>query len=561
MAIDMTPEQREIGKANFQRVVGQLAAQEEEARKKGVTRRDFMKGLLAAGGATVPTAAAYYGYSHDKLDGKPVKAALIGAGDEGGVLIGEHNPAYLEIVAVCDIRPSNQKRIFKGEDKGVRKGLERIYGKEAGKKIRVFTDYEKMLGDMPEIEAVVIALPLNLHAPVAIKCMEAGKHVLCEKLMAWSISQCKGMIQKAKEKDRVLSIGHQRHYSLLYAHAVEVLNAGMIGDVHHIRALWHRNNTWPRAGGGNAYRDSWSPAISDDDRDALNGKTEPYGFRNLEELVRWRLYKHTGGGLMAELGSHQLDACSIFLGKVRPLHVSGNGGKYFYRDNRNIEDHVFVTFEFPGKNYYAGEKDEPMRVKQERGAIKDAEDKVIVTYSSINTNSFEPYGECVMGTRGTMLVEAEQQVMLWTERDPTKEGGPARSTAVSVSSGGGPALDTSSTTGPGASAAVSAGQASLGAGIPSRGYREEMEHFAYCIRMWNQGSKEERPKPRCDGTAAMADAIIAITANLAMRGTQANGHQPARIAFKPEWFDPETSAVPDADMVKDVQDEIKNKQA
>lgn len=562
MAIDMTPEQREIGKTNFQRVVGQMAIAEEDARKKGVSRRDFMKGLLAAGGAAVPTAAAYYGYSHDKLDGKPVKAAIIGAGDEGGVLVGEHNPAYLEFIAVCDIRPSNQKRIFKGEDKGPRRGLERIYGKEAGKSIKVFTDYKKMLDEMPDIEAVVIALPLNLHAPVAIECMNRGKHVLCEKLMAWSIGQCKDMIKTAKDKDRVLSIGHQRHYSLLYAHAVEVLNAGVLGDVKHIRALWHRNNTWPKAGEGGPYRDSWHPAVDPLDRDALLNDTQKYGFRSIEELVRWRLYKHTGGGLMAELGSHQLDACSIFLGKVRPLYVSGYGGKLFYRDNRNIEDHVFVTFEFPGKDYYAGDKDEPVRAKQDRGALKDENDKVVVTYSSINTNSFEPYGECVMGSRGTMLVEAEQQVMLWTERDPTKEGGPARSTAVSVSSGGGPALDTSSTTGPAASAAVATGAASLGSGIPSRGYREEMEHFAYCIRMWKQGGNtEDRPKPRCDGTSAMADAIIAITANLAMRGTRANSNQPSRIAFKPEWFDPQNSAVPDAEMAKDIEDELGEKKA
>ena len=73
----------------------------------------------------------------------------------------------------------------------------------------------------------------------------------------------------------------------------------------------------------------------------------------MEELVRWRLYKRTGGGLMAELGSHQLDACSIFLGKVHPLAVTGVGGKIFYpTDDREVDDHVFVTYEFPGKNYY-----------------------------------------------------------------------------------------------------------------------------------------------------------------------------------------------------------------
>ena len=53
---------------------------------------------------------------------------------------------------------------------------------------------------------------------------------------------------------------------------------------------------------------------------------------SVEQLIRWRLYEKTGGGLMAELGSHQLDASSIFLGKVKPLSVAGAGGRYFYGD-------------------------------------------------------------------------------------------------------------------------------------------------------------------------------------------------------------------------------------
>src|SRR5436189_2595 len=78
-----------------------------------------------------------------------------------------------------------------------------------------------------------------------IGCMRAGKHVLCEKLMARTVSQCKEMIKVAKETNRILSIGHQRHYSMLYAHATELIQAGMLGDVNHIRALWHRNFSWP----------------------------------------------------------------------------------------------------------------------------------------------------------------------------------------------------------------------------------------------------------------------------------------------------------------------------
>jgi predicted dehydrogenase len=532
MAIDLTPEQKEIGKANFQRMVGHYAQ----------TRRDFMKGLLAAGAAVPISAMVYFGYQ--KLGGKPVKAGLIGAGDEGGVLVGEHNPEFLEFIAYSDIRPYNQERIFKGEPTGPRKGFNKIYGNDAQKKIKLHENYHDLLANK-DIEAVVIALPLHLHAPVAIDAMKAGKHVLCEKLMAWNITQCKEMIQAAEQTDRILSIGHQRHYSLLYAHALEVLKSGDLGDVKHIRALWHRNNSWPKLNPQGQpetetdpktgqpvplIRDGWRPAIQPKDRDKLGSMDlSKYGYKSLEELVRWRLYKETGGGLMAELGSHQLDACSIFLGKVHPLAVSGVGGKIFYHDDREVDDHVFVTFEFPGKNYYAD---------KEHKAVKDPNDIVVVTYSSINTNAFEPYGECVMGTRGTMLVQSEQEVMIYPE---TGGGGAGRSLSITVTKGGdGKAvLDSSASTAPVVRKAL---ESSQGSAPISRGYREEMEDFAYCVRMWNEGaSKQDRRQPRCHGKVAMADAIIALTANLAM-----SRHQ--RIQFEKEWFDAASTKVPDPEM-------------
>src|SRR5205823_12067144 len=137
----------------------------------------------------------------------------------------------------------------------------------------------RLLAD-PEIEMVVIALPLHLHAPVAMEALRAGKHVLCEKLMAWNISQCKDMIRVADETDKLLAIGHQRHYSMLYAHAVEVINSGVLGDIRHIRALWHRDNTRPFLDaqgrpvtdpetGKPRLRDSWRQVVKQEDRDAL----------------------------------------------------------------------------------------------------------------------------------------------------------------------------------------------------------------------------------------------------------------------------------------------------
>ena len=555
MAINLTPEQRDTGRENYARTA------------EGLSRRGFMKSLVVAGAAVVPVSAAIY-FGYESLHGKPVKAALIGGGDEGGVLVGEHNPDYLEFIAVCDIRPSNMARIFDGEPHGLRKGFRRIYGNDVDKQIRKYSDdYKEMLRNEKEVEAVVIAAPLCWHAKMAIDAMKIGQergrpiHVLCEKLMGWNVGQCKKMVQVAEETGSILSIGHQRHYSMLYAHATEIMKNDVLGDVHHIRALWHRNNSWPYIapeGGPKLaadveqpyYKDGWFPPVRQDDYDALKGDVKKYGFDNVEQLVRWRLWNQTGGGLMAELGSHQMDACSIFLGHVHPLAVSGVGGKYFYRkdrDDRDSEDHVFVTYEFPGKNHPKG----PARDDGTHG--NDADDKVIVTYSSLNTNAFESYGECVTGTRGTMIVEMESTVMVYPEKNPANKGASdpkALTATVEATAPGKPALDSSSTWGP----AVSSGQAGAGpvgaspGGVVSRGYREEIEDFAFCVRQWQKGQDYYKQRlPRCHGKIALVDAVIALTANRAMRGAKDNGNQPARVEFKDAWFDPQAAEVPDDD--------------
>ena len=548
MALDLTPEQRATGKGNFARTADGLA------RDDNLTRRGFMKSLVVAGGAVAVAApATYFGYQ--SIKGNPVKAVLVGGGDEGGVLVGEHNPEYLEFVAVCDIRPSNMKRIFDGEPKGLRKGLKKVYGEKTAQKIKKLDSYDAFTQELrnnKDIEAVVIALPLCMHAKAAIEAMKIGKergkpiHVLTEKLMAWNIAQCKQMIRTAKSCGSLLSVGHQRHYSMLYAHATDVVNTGVLGDIRHIRALWHRNFSWPfdpksapdmvKDVPQPALRDGWFPPIRHLDYDALADKKDmlqKYGFEDIEHLIRWRLFQETGGGLMAELGSHQLDAASIFLGHVHPLAVSGIGVRSFFgpgRNDRKIDDHVFATYEFPGKKY-----DEK----------KDPDDVVVVTYSSISTNGFENYGECVMGTRGTLIVEKEESVMLFPENQPGKVKTPARGTEVGVSTAGKdkPVLESGSTWG-GPSVQVTG--TSIGPPVRvSRGYTEEMEDFAYCVRQWdpqqgyekNSDGKYKQRLTRCHGEVALVDAIIALTANHAM-------HTHQRVEFKSEWFDADKDDVP-----------------
>ena len=523
--MQLTPEQQRLGKDNFHEAVS-------------FTRRSFLVGAAAA----VPTLGAAY-FQYGSLNGNPVKVGFIGTGDEGSVLLTQHPPAYMDIVACADLREVNRKRALLGDGNEVRWGLNRKLGRDAASKIKLYRDHKEMLNAHPEIEAVVIAVPLCQHAQVAIDCIRAGKHVLTEKLMAHNVTQCKEMIQEARKAKKLLAVGHQRHYNVLYENANDLIKKGLLGDIKFIRAQWHRNNSFPGA-------DSWRPGgYSAEsfrkkfaaDIDGLMAYAKEKGIDNLDEflkkdfgypsmdrLVNWRLYHETGGGLMAELGSHQLDAASIFLGKVKPIACYGYGGKNFYgvkgigspdqqSDDREVEDHVYMTFEFPGPHY-----------------ADDKNDVTIVTYSSISTNRMEPYGETVFGSRGTLIMKEELEAMLYKEASRTTgSGGADQRLYVLQGDDGQPALSASASTGPTKAAAVA------DVGQVSRGYTEEMEHFCYCIRN-NIFEKPENGGLRCPGEQGMKDAIMALTSNLAMRHHK-------RIVFKDEWFDADSPAVPETD--------------
>ena len=594
-------EEKIVGQRNFETVLShELVQGKLPKNRRGVTRRDFLLGSTAAVGvAGLSAGAAYFGYT--KVN-NPVRIGIIGTGDEGNVLIGALNPDYVQVVAISDIRPFNIFRAFHGDQssenaKKFRPGLLKVYDWKsedaARQQVKVYEqDYRDLLKD-PNVEGVIIALPLFLHAKASVEAMQHGKHVLTEKLMGHSVAECKEMGRMSYQLGKLLATGHQRHYGVLYENAVDLIRMGLIGDIHHIRAQWHRGNL--------PGRDSWSPKLPDElekeitgrqaeladiqkELDALAGndpksqkpkrvvdllkkaltdrqlalkkasdwakkqaadasvKAENYGYQEitspdgkkrtaLEELIRWRLWNRTGGGLMAELGSHQLDASGIFISamredkkKVLPLSVTAVGGRHIFPPDRDCEDHVYSTFEYPGLKYY---KDIDKR------EIDDPNKKVVVTYSSINGNAFGGYGEVVMGTAGTLILHQEQETMLF-------KGDTKSDVTVTKAKDGAPVVDTTGTAPAQKAAATQKGDV-------SKGYREEIEHFAWAIRNFDEKEFKEKKDAydknvRCHPKVAMADAIIALTTNIAMRTEK-------KVEFNPEWFDIEHDATPEADLV------------
>jgi myo-inositol 2-dehydrogenase/D-chiro-inositol 1-dehydrogenase len=93
-----------------------------------------------------------------------------------------------------------------------------------------YTQYEELLA-RPEVDAVIVATPNYLHFPVALAALKAGKHVLVEKPMSLSVSECDQLIEAAKAAGKVLFVGHEFRQFAIWREVKRLLSEGAIGQV------------------------------------------------------------------------------------------------------------------------------------------------------------------------------------------------------------------------------------------------------------------------------------------------------------------------------------------
>ena len=97
------------------------------------------------------------------------------------------------------------------------------------------TEFQAVLGDA-EIQAVVIATPVRFHFDMAMKCLEAGKHVLVEKPMARTSAEVARLMERASEKRLTLMVGHTYVYSAPVRRIRQIIDDGDLGEIQYISA-------------------------------------------------------------------------------------------------------------------------------------------------------------------------------------------------------------------------------------------------------------------------------------------------------------------------------------
>jgi predicted dehydrogenase len=162
----------------------------------------------------------------------PVRLGIIGVGQIGKHHLDNYKKIPgVEMVALADIDVPEGKRVSE------------LYGIP-----NVYTDFRELL-QRDDIQAVDVCLHNNLHAPVSIAVMEAGKDVYCEKPMAGSYRDAQAMYDASVALGRKLSI----QLSTLYANetraAKELIEGGHIGNVYHARSTGFRRRGRPYVDG------------------------------------------------------------------------------------------------------------------------------------------------------------------------------------------------------------------------------------------------------------------------------------------------------------------------
>lgn len=310
-----------------------------------LTRRTFLETAGAALASSVL----------ERQDEAPVRVAVIGTGARGSDLIRALTTIDdLELIGICDDYPPHLEQ----------------GAKYAGPQAKTYGDYRKLLEELKP-QAVVIAVPLYLHYQVAADCLSAGCDVFLEKTMCHTVDQAKRLAGQVAQSKRVFQVGLQRRANAIYRQAQAMVAAGMIGQVTSIKAQWHRNNSWRRPVPVPRSDASWE---------------------KLERKLNWRLYRACSAGLMAELGSHQMDVVNWFLGS-HPKRVIASGGIEYFRDGREVYDNISCLYEY--------------ELKSSRGAAYT----VRVNYTSICNNAYEGASELIMGTRGSLYLTSSKGLL------------------------------------------------------------------------------------------------------------------------------------------------------
>lgn len=226
-----------------------------------------------------------------------IRLGVIGVGNRGSFLLRQAlKIPNVTIVALCDTDPEALKRAAE---------MASAHSPE------LLTEFRKLL-DRKDIDAVLIATPVDLHKEMAVAALEVGKHVYLEKPMARTPEECRQVLNASRAAKGILQLGFQLRHDPARAASVKYIHSGGIGKVLFLQACRHGGDL-PRQAG-------------------------------------WYFDAARSGDNIVEQACHIIDIYNWVM-QTHPLRAYGSGGVSLYKEEppgRTTMDNYVVLYEYPG---------------------------------------------------------------------------------------------------------------------------------------------------------------------------------------------------------------------
>jgi predicted dehydrogenase len=290
-------------------------------KKRNIGRRTFIGG---AAGTTLGVMAAPRLATGVLGANERVVLGIIGAGGMGR---NNHMNGFRKkgavFAAVCDVYEPNRDEAIKLAKRG------------NPNEVKGYNEHEKLL-ERKDLDAVVIASPEHWHHDHLIDTVRAGKDAYSEKPMSWSIEEGANMVREVRKTDRIVQIGMQRRSAPACHEAKELIDTGVLGNVHYVRAEWFWNFSKTFDGQVDRGKLDWERFRKDrSDMDYTPAR-----------FAWWRYYWPFSGGNVTDQGVHLMDVVQWFMGVSQPISAL-QFGEVYRMEPADTPDVFNCTFEYP----------------------------------------------------------------------------------------------------------------------------------------------------------------------------------------------------------------------
>jgi predicted dehydrogenase len=300
---------------------------------RSTTRRRFLQGAAAIGAAAVlPIRPGRAASANDK-----VNIASIGCGGQGWADLREiAESPHANVVALCNIDTSQEH---------LGQAAERF------PEAKTFTDWRRLFDELAgQIDAVHVATPDHMHAPVTLAALALGKHVYCQKPLTHTVIEARRVAEAAAKAGVVTQMGNQIQSHEHYRNSVRLIHDGAIGMVREVISWQAGRIQWPYAIDRPSGED---PVPSTVDWNLWLGVApkRPYK-RVVYHSFNWRGWQDFGTGQLGDFGCHILDPVFKALELTAPTMLTAEAPPH---NGDAWPGRATVRYEFPATKYTAGQ--------------------------------------------------------------------------------------------------------------------------------------------------------------------------------------------------------------